>query len=157
MEELSQQLEEICAGKVLIAGVGNRMKGDDGAGSLLMDRLNGRIGAACLDCGVSPENYLEKIVLSHPDTVLIVDIIHFGGTAGDTRIFRPGDIGAAGLSTHALSLKMMCEYLENRISVSIFLLGIQPEAVKLGSGMSEPVELTVERLSKIFIGLFSNA
>ena len=59
------------ASKLCIVGIGNRMKGDDAAGPMLIDLLDGRTKATCIDAGVAPENYLEKIVAAKPDVVLL--------------------------------------------------------------------------------------
>lgn len=138
-------------GKVCILGVGNRMKGDDGAGPVLIGRLSGRVSAECVDAGVAPENYLEKIVRMKPDTILVVDAMDFGGVPGEIRIFEPENIVGGGISTHALSLQMVCDYLKARIPVRIFLLGIQPETAAFGVGLSSEVVTSIDSLAATLI------
>ena len=140
-------------GKVCILGVGNRMHGDDGVGSLLVDRISGRISVDCMDAGIAPENFLEKIVKLAPDTVLIVDAVDFGGRHGEIRIFNPQDIVCGGISTHALSLQMVCEYLKERIPVRVFLIGIQPQAIGLGQELSSIVAKALDSLAAILLDL----
>jgi len=65
LEILSNRLK----GRVLILGVENPLRGDDGAGSYLIQQLNGRVNAALLDCGEVLENFLGKIAESQPPTV----------------------------------------------------------------------------------------
>ena len=48
---------------------------------------------------MAPENYLEKIVKTQPETVLFIDAINFNGDPGEVRIFNPEEIAAGGLST----------------------------------------------------------
>ena len=127
---MDNALRNTLQGKVVILGVGNIDKGDDGAGSTLVREIDGRVSATCIDAGVAPENFLEKIVAEQPDTVLIVDATDFGGNPGDVRIFDPSQVRAGGLSTHALSLDMVDQYLKGRIDTKIHLLAIQPGQIK---------------------------
>ncbi|MFH0952815.1 MAG: hydrogenase 3 maturation endopeptidase HyCI [Verrucomicrobiota bacterium] len=148
MDTLEHQLKTALRGKVCILGVGNRMRGDDGAGSWLVGRVAGGVAADLLDGGVAPENYLEKAARNRPDTVLVVDAVDFGGAAGEIRLFDSTAIHAGGLSTHALSLRMAFEYLTARCSASIVLAAIQPVSIGLAQDMSEPVRGSIERLAR---------
>ena len=82
----------------------------------------------------------------NPDTVLIVDAVDFGGIPGECRVLKPEDIVSGGISTHALSLQMVCDYLKARIPVRIFLLGIQPEVVEFGEELSLDVAHSIDSL-----------
>ena len=140
---LRDQLRQLLAGRVCVLGIGNRCRRDDGAGSLLAERLGRRTGAAVIDAGAVPENYLEKVARSHPDTILIVDAVDFGGTAGDQRIFEPESIAFAGLSTHALTLRLAADFLKARTRARLTLLAIQPADIGWGAGLSEEVSRSV--------------
>ncbi|MFC1461838.1 hydrogenase 3 maturation endopeptidase HyCI [Verrucomicrobiota bacterium] len=131
-------LSTSCKGKTCILGVGNRMKGDDGAGPMLIDRIAGRVKADCVDAGIVPENFLEKIIRMGPDTVLIVDALNFSGTPGDIRVLKPDAIASGGISSHALSLRMTCDYLNSRSRVSVHIVGIQPASTELGQEELSP-------------------
>ncbi len=143
---LSRQLRGLLSGRICVLGVGNRQRRDDGAGSMLAAQLAGQTGALSIDAGAVPENYLEKVARSRPDTVLILDAADFDGAPGDVRILDPSLDGASGLSTHALSLGMTAEYLKARTEARLALLAIQPADVGWGTGFSEPVSRAVERL-----------
>ena len=104
--ETLRQLHERSWGRVCLLGVGNRWRGDDGAGSRLAAALRAVVGTAAVDAGAVPENYLEKLVQKNPDTILIADAVDFGGAAGEFRLLAPDRISPAGLSSHALSLQM---------------------------------------------------
>jgi len=145
--DLTDGLKQNLQGKVCVIGIGNRLKGDDAAGPELIDRLTGRSRFHCLDTGVAPENYLEKIVQTAPDTILLVDAMNFGGEAGSCRLFPADQITEGGLSSHALSLRMTCDYLQQRISARIFILGIQPAQVNMNRPLSEAVRAGVEKLA----------
>ena len=74
-QDLATSLSELLAGRVCIVGVGNRLRGDDGAGPRLIDARHPDASGVWLDAGVVPENYLEIIARANPDTVLIVDVV----------------------------------------------------------------------------------
>lgn len=148
---LHSLLSTHCEGKVCILGVGNRMKGDDGVGPVLIDKILGCIDADCIDAGMAPENFLEKIVQLNPETVLIVDAMDFGGVSGEIRIFKPENIAKGGISTHTLSLQMVCDYLKARIPVRIFLLGIQPKTAAFDAGLSSEVVTSIDSLAATLI------
>jgi len=101
----------------------------------------------CLDVGVAPENYLEKIVSINPDTILLVDAMDFGGEAGTCRLFAADQITGGKLSSHALSLRMTCDYLQQRISARIFILGIQPAQLNMNRPLSAAVKAAVDKLA----------
>ncbi|UCH49232.1 MAG: hydrogenase 3 maturation endopeptidase HyCI [Betaproteobacteria bacterium] len=146
---VSHRLKGLLSGRVCVLGVGNRHRCDDGAGSLIAERLGGRTGALAIDAGAVPENYLEKVARSSPDTVLILETVDFGGAAGEIRILDPGSIALSGLSTHALSLQMTADYLTARTRARLAVLAIQPANVGYGRKLSAEVTSAVGLLHEI--------
>jgi hydrogenase 3 maturation protease len=147
MQTLEDQLRSLLAGTVCIVGVGNRMRGDDAAGSLLAERIAGRIAAAVIDAGSAPENYLEKIARGKPGTVLVIDAVDFSGSPGEVRLLEAGAIGSGGLSTHAPSLRLAADYLTQRCGAQVWVAAIQPASVAMGAGMDASVSAAVDRLA----------
>ncbi len=147
-EPFARQLQRLLSGQVCVLGVGNRYRRDDGAGSLVAERLVGRTGALSIDAGAVPENYLEKVARSHPDTILIVDAADFGGAPGHLRILDPEAVGSAGLSTHALSLQMTAEFLKSRTGARLAIVAIQPADIGLGTELSDEVSEAVRLLQE---------
>ncbi len=136
-------------------GAGNRMRGDDGAGSLLAGRLRGCASFPCFDGGCAPENFLEKVVAANPDAILIADAADFQGRPGEARLFGPEALAGGGISTHAVSFKMICDYLNFRLpGARIFFLAIQPESAAFGEGLSPAVGRTVDEAVKLLKELF---
>jgi hydrogenase 3 maturation protease len=144
-----EQLQQALAGKVCLLAVGNRMRGDDGAGPRVLDHLGEGVEAVCMDAGVAPENYLEKVVRAEPDTIVIIDTADFGGAAGETRLFDPAVVVQQGLSTHVGSLRLVAEYLATRTSARLCLLAIQPARTVPSEGMSRDVEEAVRALAGV--------
>jgi len=154
---LRDQLRQLLAGRVCVLGIGNRCRRDDGAGSLVAERLAGQTGQVAIDAGAVPENYLEKVARAHPDTILIVDAVDFGGAAGDQRIFEPESIAYAGLSTHALTLRLAADFLKVRTGARLALLAIQPADIGWGAGLSKEVAGTVGFVEESLLAILSRS
>ena len=135
-------------GTVLVLGVGNSMKGDDGVGPRVVERLTVacRLPAArsgpdralalvALDCGVTPENYTSVVRRLRPALLLIVDAADMGLAAGECRIIPAGRVGALGLSTHSMPLSLFMSYVSDLAS-RVVLIGVQPRLMGLGAPMS---------------------
>jgi hydrogenase 3 maturation protease len=141
------RLGEHVVGRVCVVGVGNRLAGDDGAGSAVAEALGGRAAGCVIDAGIAPENHLEPIVRGEPDTVLLVDAVELGAEPGSVRVLDPRALRAGGLSTHAASLGMVCDYLSARCAARVVLIGIQPGQLRLGAALSDAVTRSVEAVA----------
>lgn len=156
MKQHPLRLRNHLKGKIVIVGIGNTLRGDDGAGPELIRRLKNSFSHSQLppiyliDAGEVPENYLQKIAGYKPDTILLVDAVDFRGRPGAARIAEASAIRNDSVSTHNASLKLVMEYLEKETRADIFLLGIQPGNMAFGSGLSEPVRRAVERIGRDF-------
>lgn len=142
-----KKLQDILKGKIIFIGVGNTLKGDDGAGVVLLNMLKDKADdpAIFLDCGTTPENYLER--LKGFDCVVIFDALDFGGRPGEIGVFETKELSEASLSTHNLSLKLVSRYLEEDVS-SIVIVGIRPENLRFGEGLSKVVSSGLERFAR---------
>ena len=78
-----EHLKAHLKGKAVILGIGNTMRSDDAIGSLLAGRIKDKLPFPVYDAGVSPENYLGKIVKGSPDNIIIIDAVDFGGKPGE--------------------------------------------------------------------------
>lgn len=153
---MKAELASLLAGRVCIVGVGNRWRGDDGAGPRVIDARRRGTRGVWIDAGVVPENFLEPIARTGPDRVLIVDAVAFGGVLGQWRLMDVTDTDAIVLSTHAGSLAMLSEYLSVRTSASVHLLGIQPESIDARVGLSQSVEKSVRELAMTLSDLLAS-
>lgn len=156
MIKLKKQLQKLFPCRPLILGIGNRMRGDDGAGSFLIEHIQDKIGALCMDVGITPENFLEKIVKAKPDTLFIVDAIDFQGAPGEIRVFTSDQIFSGTISTHALSLRMIIDYLKGRMTVRVFLIGIQPQSLAFNGKISQSVSASIDFLGATLLALTHN-
>ena len=150
--EIASSLKEKLKGTVVVVGIGNITKGDDGAGPELIRRLklsklstlNSKL--FLLDVGEVPENYLERIIQYKPDTILLIDAVDFRNKPGEVRIFNSSNIGNTHISTHCGSLSLVINYLKKESTSEIFLIGIQPQNLNTGEKLSAPVSSALEEI-----------
>ncbi len=147
----SHQIRRLLTGRVCLLGVGNRYRRDDGAGSLVAEQLEGQTGALSIDAGEVPENYLERVARSRPDTILIVDAVDFGGAPGELRLLEPEGLASSGPSTHGLSLQMTADFLRERPQARLAVLAIQPAGIALGTELSAEVSRAVRILKDMLL------
>ena len=136
----------ILKGKVVIVGVGNVLRGDDGLGPYFVERLKSKVGVPCINAGNAFENYLGVIIRERPETVLVVDAMHLDMNPGEFAIVDPSRIEHGGLSTHDVSPSLFLNFLVEETRCNVFLLGVQPERIALETGISETVRETLKNL-----------
>lgn len=139
--------KDILKGKVVIVGIGNILRADDGFGPTLIQRLKGSIKATCIDAASAPENFTGKIKNESPDTILIVDAIHLGKLVGEYVLLKKEEILNCGFSTHDISPHLLIEYLEKETGADIYLLGVQPKNLSFGGQMSKEVKKTLDGIA----------
>ncbi len=154
-EGMLESLQNRLKGKVLILGVGNPLRGDDGAGPYLIERLRGCIPAMLLNCEDVPENFLGQIAEHQPTSLLLVDAIDFGMPPGATALLEGDELQGVSLSTHHSSLQLFMKCLKAETGGQVFVLGIQPGSTEFGNEMSPEVKETVDLLRLIIIEALS--
>lgn len=148
-----EHLQAHLQGKALILGIGNTLRADDGAGSLLAAKLRGKTPFIVYDSGSSPENYLGKIIKDKPDTVVIIDAVDFGGKPGEYQVLEGPELQTTNLfSTHNASISLTINYLQSNLKVDIIILIIQPKSLKFGDGLSREMAETLDFLEGWFCG-----
>ncbi len=139
----------ILKGKTVIVGIGNTLRGDDGFGPALIERIQDKTGFVCIDAGSAPENYVGRIVKEEPDTILLVDVADLNVKPGQYWILQSADIVQCGFTTHDMSSRMVMEFLQNQTQASIYMLGVQPQQVSLGEAMSECVSEALHEIARL--------
>jgi len=139
---------DILQGKIVIAGIGNPLRGDDGLGCYLVKRLERRVKAVCIDTGSTPENYVGKMIQAQPDTLLLIDAVHLDKKPGEFVMMQPGELAHQFPSTHGFPLQMVIDQLSKCIAGQILLLGVQPQTIKTGTVLSGLIKKTLRRLEQ---------
>lgn len=144
---LASFLKPPCA----LVGVGNPLRGDDAFGPLLIRRLRGRVDVPLYDAGVSPENWLGRILSRAPRRVLVLDAVRGGRPPGSIEFFPAASVPFAGCSGHSLSLNPFFALLAEA-GVRAGLLGVEPARTGLASPLSPPVTRAMERIARAILG-----
>lgn len=130
---LKNDLSEFLNGyeKLIIMGIGNELKFDDGVGPYIISELNNselNENILLINALTVPENFTGKIRLENPSHIIIIDACLMGLNPGDVKIVNEKDFINIGISTHSMSLNYFVKYLNND---NILFLGIEPEKLEL--------------------------
>jgi hydrogenase 3 maturation protease len=143
----------------IVLGIGNRLGGDDAAGTCVVDLLNRRrhrvTGSSvpeiiAIDAGTVPESYTSVIRQQRPDLLIMVDAADMGLRPGALRIIPPERISVLSFSTHHMPLSMFVSYV-NEFCGKILLVGVQPEVTSMSKCLSEVVRKRVEELVEVIL------
>ena len=157
-QTLLQQLSIFQDSATVILGIGNTLKGDDGAGPLVCQKLKEvEICADVIDAGTVPENYIQRIIGKTPQNLLVIDAIDYGDTPGTIRLFKPDQLSSHAISTHSLSPRLFVDMICQNINVDVYFVGIQPARVQFGQPVSPQVERAIEEVSHLIAETFPPA
>jgi hydrogenase 3 maturation protease len=158
IEESYKEIGQRLAGKRFgVVGVGNTLKGDDGAGPEVIALLEGRIDLPIVDASEVPENYGGWVVKERLESVVFVDAVEFGGVPGEFRIIPLEKLMVSASSTHRLSLHYVIKFLEEEWGGDAILVGVQPKSLTLGDGLSEEVGAGVRALAEALVSAAGGA
>jgi len=156
-EALGSMLGEELSGwkQIVILGIGNEFNGDDGLGvraALKLKRaLSNTPRIDVIATGTSPENFTGLLRKLSPSHVVLIDAAELGETAGTIELIEPHRIEKRMPSTHTMPLYMLAEYLEQELGAKVLILGIQPESLSFGTGVSDEVEASIDRLARLLV------
>jgi len=151
-EEFRQRVE---GKRVLILGVGNRMRGDDGLGSRMIARLKGKLSLPMLDAGDVPENFLGPIEQAQADLVLVIDAADLRAAPGDLALLELSQLGGLAVSTHTVNLGLLFKVIPANRRPEVLVLAVQPESTEFGTGLSHTIRAAMEGLESLLLGVFS--
>jgi hydrogenase 3 maturation protease len=153
-------------GGTIVLGIGNRLGGDDAAGTYVVDMLNpalsdlsaGRLKAKtslppeimAIDAGTAPESYTSVIRQHRPDLLILVDAADMDLPPGAMRTIAPEKISIVSFSTHHMPLSMFIAYVKEFCG-KVLLIGVQPERTDAGSGISTVVRKSVKNLADVIL------
>jgi hydrogenase 3 maturation protease len=154
-KELEERLRGISTDKVALVGVGNRMRGDDAIGPVLIDLVMGKVPHA-IDADGAPENVTAAIRRLKPSAIIFLDAASLGEAPGSARIVEAGEMEKLEASIHNFSLDVVMEYLEGTTGADVFLVGVQPERIGEGESISPELKKPLEEIASILISAIKN-
>ena len=154
IETVLASLRKVLSENILLVGMGNSLKADDGIGPEICSLLKETIPDNVIDTGTVPENYIQVIIKKAPEVILFIDAIVFGAPPGTIRIFDSCQLSTAGITTHTLSPRFLSDMITQSIPTKIYFVGIQPKMTTIGYPMSQEVESAKKEILKRLKHLF---
>lgn len=143
--------------RVVLVGVGNPIRGDDGVGVKIIEMLEQKKlnNVLLLNTETVPEAYTGAVTDYQPTHVLILDAANFNGKPGEAQLIPVEKIGGTAVSTHSLPLTIFASYIQKTLNTKVTLLGVQPKIIDFGAEISPEVNSAAEEIVEILIGILS--
>ncbi len=138
--------------KLVIMGIGNDICGDDGIGPYIVENIKHleSSNVSILNATTVPENFTGKIRKIDPTHIIIVDAVIMNEGPGKIKIVKKEEVAGVSISTHSMSLSYLVNYLELEKPYNILFIGIEPESMELGQGLSPLVKSSSDEIINIF-------
>ena len=150
LQQLTEMLACHVSPRMAIVCVGNELRGDDGAGPAVAQLLLGTVPWDVYDTRTAPENFMAKIIRGRPDCIVVVDAMHLGAEPGAFRLMPIEDLTGQGPGTHGPAPLALMHLLQEQLSCSCVVLGIQPADTRFGAPIGQPVRRTVDLIARAF-------
>jgi len=141
---------------IIIAGVGNRLLGDESIGPHVIDKLlqmHIPSNVNIIDCGcdlLGLMSYLNK-----PQKIIIIDAIRAGGKPGEIYRFDYTELGTTQAEMHSAhqvgaadALRLLTQIYPALANSEITVIGIEPKAIELSTNLSEEVRESIAHVTR---------
>jgi len=136
-------------------GLGNPALMDDGVGVAVVEALqkSGQIPYA-LQAGTELERHLHRLRAWPVQEVVFVDAIDFGGKPGSLAWWKAEQLpmNLDRLDTHRIPLQLAGRYLSEAGDQQVWIIGIQPQQIRPGTQLTDPVRRTVDLFVEWVLG-----
>lgn len=143
---------------ILVAGVGNPYRSDDGVGIAVLQELKkaqlqnlALPFADLVDAGTDGLALLD--LLPKYQQVIIIDAVNMRATPGAVKVFTPQDarlnITHDALSTHGFGLAEMLQLAEQlgvTATTAITIIGVEPKSLEFGAELSAEVKQAIPEI-----------
>ena len=126
--------------RILLCGIGNKDRGDDGFGPYIVENIQESDCLRKIDCTLFPENYLNKMVNENPDLIIFLDAVKRQGS--QTVLLKDGEIlknNPISVSTHNLPFSAIYQFLKANTQAEIWFLGVKPSSFEKMSAATKTV------------------
>ncbi len=121
--------------KVVLAGVGNLLRNDDGIGPYISKRLQTHENRIIVTPETGIDRYISAINNEKPDLLIIIDCVEMGLPAGSWKVIPMSQVFDTTCHSHNVSLKKLSSFFDT----TIFIIAIQPANIAVGEIFSKPV------------------
>jgi hydrogenase maturation protease len=143
--------------RVVVVGVGNSYRGDDGAGLAVAERVRGRVeGVEVVTCEQEASRVIDAI--EGRDAAVLVDASSSGAAPGTIHRFdasiEPVPARSFRSSTHAFGVGEAIELARalGKLPGTVVVYGIEGEEFSAGEGLSAAVAAAVESAADAVMG-----
>lgn len=142
------------AQKIVLLGIGQPLKGDDGAGEVVVRSVSRRLGKnraegiAVIAAADAPESRTSQIRRFEPSHVLMIDAGTGGYAPGTVFIADPRRIDGGEMSTHRLPLSLLVKFLEETVTCKVILMAIEPSTFSPGRNLSPAVRKSANEVAR---------
>ncbi|WP_413724270.1 HyaD/HybD family hydrogenase maturation endopeptidase [Sodalis sp. RH16] len=149
---------------ILILGIGNLLLGDEGVGVRVVEALERRFilspPVEILDGGTSGMALME--IMSSRDSLIVADAVLTGAPPGSVTVLRDAEVPALfsrKISPHQLGLSdvLTALRLTDEFPRRLTLVGIEPESLAPGIGLTPTVSAAIEPALNHVLALLAQA
>jgi len=143
--DFEKELRAILKGakKTVVMAVGDELDPRDCLGHLAGRKIaaTNPKGVEVLLTSQMPENFTSVVRRMKPSHVILIDAAEMGKDPGDVAIIDSGKITATRVSTHAMPLSVLMDYMRKELKVKVALIGIQPTSSEEYGEVEQPPEI----------------
>jgi hydrogenase maturation protease len=140
-----------------VIGIGNCLRGDDGIGSIVIERLRQEIGVLPVnlyDVGSDAFSVLEHLVASQP--ILIVDCAKMGEPPGTVKKMMINNASMKTIdkmvSLHGIGFAEVFQLARRMGAIApCSLVGVEPKSVAFNTGLSKEVKEAIPKIINLVV------
>lgn len=144
--------------KLAVIGIGSEARSDDSLGLYITNKLKEKINDPRIEFligGTTPENLTDVLRKLSPSHVLLIDAARADRPPGTVTIVDPRNLTDVKFSSHPFSMSELVDYINRSIGARTVILGIEPENVIMGEGISPVVLKAADETVKMLLSLLT--
>lgn len=138
--------------KMLVVGTGNALRKDDGIGIYIGKQLKEQSEYQVLIAENGLENHTGVINRLQPDKLLIIDALNLNRKPGSFELLPLSEIIDFTCNTHTISFTKLAEMI---IVSEIYILGIQPADLSIGTEITKKVLQSADLIVQQFLTIYN--
>ncbi len=142
-------LDRVCDGdprQLLLIGLGNSLRSDDGIGPHLVKSLRRLPGLMAENVETRPERSFALVASFRPRKVIFFDAADFSAPPGTLKLIDGKELADSSLTSHRLPLAPVLEWIETEHQTPCRCLGVQFGSMQLGEELTPQVAQTAQSI-----------
>jgi len=147
--DIGASLKEFISGtrRVAILGIGNDLRTDDGIGPFIISGLDVESSSLLIEnVGSVPEAFARPLAKFGAERIIMIDAADMKKPSGHIELITKDRIGGIAISTHSMPLSFLMMYLEQETGAQTILLGIQPQDIQFGEGLTPELGKVAQKI-----------